>query len=120
MTEETIPRSVTDRERWIARHQVEAIRVEYRQTGADTAETYVHLTSKSGGKVCWLDSSFRSVATLELSWATCVRAHPGIREAVEAREEWEKRNRRELAEYERLKAKFGNVEQSVEQSKVER
>ena len=114
MTEEIIPRPVTDRERWIAKHLVEAIRVEFRQTGTDATETYLHLTSKSGGKVCWLDSTFDSVATLELNWNSCVRAKPGIREAVEAREAWEKTNHRELAECERLKAKFAPAKEGAD------
>lgn len=100
-----MPPDVSAKERWIVRHRVDAIRVEHRQTGADTAETYVHL---SAGKVtvCWEDTDFRKVARLDLSWATVVSPNYGVAERVEAREKWEKANARELAEYKRLKAKF--------------
>lgn len=104
---ETIPQAVSDQERWIVRNRVSAIRVEYRQTGTDTAETYVQLTPWDGGKpVCWLDSTFRKVATLKLSHASIAEPAYGVRERVEAREKWEAKNARELADYKRLKAKF--------------
>lgn len=105
MSTNTIPPDVSAQERWIVHHRVDAIRVEHRQTGTDTAETYVHL---SAGKVtvCWGDTDFRKVARLDLSWATVVSPAYGVTERVEAREKWEKANARELAEYKRLKAKF--------------
>ena len=106
MSEKTIPQDVTAEERWIVKNRVQAIRVEYRQTGTDTADTFVHLTPSEGKPVCWKDSTFRKVARLELGYATVVEPHYGVRDRVEAREKWEKANARELAEYRRLKAKF--------------
>lgn len=102
----TTPREVADEERWIVKNAVTAIRVEYRQTGVDTAETYLHLTPHQGKPVCWKASTFNRVARLELTHFECVRPLYGVREAVEAREKWEKANARELSEYRRLKAKF--------------
>lgn len=104
-----IPRPVSDAERWIAKHGVCAIRVHHVQTGVDTSATEVELTPTSGKPVRWKDSTFNAVAELRLSWATCVQPKHGVREAVEAREKWEKAEARDLAELRRLKAKFGEV-----------
>ena len=100
------PPVVTEQERWIVKNPVIAVRAEYRQTGSDTADTYLHLTPSSGKPVCWLDSTFRKVARLELGHCTVVSPNYGLRDRVEAREKWEKANERELSEYKRLKAKF--------------
>lgn len=104
--DEIPPPNVTDEERWIVRHYVDTIRVEYRQTGVDTAETYVHL--KAGkNEVCWHSSTFNKVARLYLSHNACVETNYGVREKVKAREEWEKKHASELALYKQLKEKFG-------------
>lgn len=108
MIDEKVPPDVTDEERWIVHNRVDTISVEYRQTGTDTAETYLHL--KAGDKkVIWLDATFNKVATLNLSWATLCEPKYGVRERVLAREEYEKTNAKELAEYKRLHAKYGGV-----------
>lgn len=102
---ERIPDSVTEQERWIVKHQVDTVKVEHRQTGADTAETYVTLIAGKE-KVTWRDHVFKKVARLDLSWATVASPNYGVAERVAAREAWERDNAKELAEYERLKAKF--------------
>lgn len=101
-----VPPDVTTQERWIVENAVVAVRAEYRQTGTDTAETYLHLTPSEGKAVCWLDSTFRKVARLEIGTYTVAAPNYGLREKVEARDKWEKANARELADYRRLKAKF--------------
>lgn len=103
---ERIPEPVTEQERWIVNHHVDTVKVEYRQTGADTAETFVILIAGKA-KATWTADTFRKVARLNLSYNTAVEPNYGVRERVEAREAWEKANAKELAEYERLKAKFG-------------
>lgn len=105
MSKERIPDPVTDQERWIARHYVDTVKVEYRQTGTDTAETYVTLIAGKD-KVTWRDSTFNKVAQLQLGYNTVVSPRYGVRERVEARDNWEKANARELAEFKRLWAKF--------------
>lgn len=105
MNIERIPDPVTEQERWIAKHRVDSIRVEYRQTGTDTAETFVTLTDGKE-KVTWVGSTFRKVARLELGYNTLATANYGVAERVAARDKWEEANARELAEYKRLRAKF--------------
>lgn len=104
-----IPRPVSAAERWIAKHAVCGLRVHHVQTGVDTSETEVELIPSSGKPVRWKADTFREVARLELSWATCVEPKYGVREAVEAREKWEAAEARDLAELRRLKAKFGET-----------
>lgn len=101
-----VPRPVTPEERWIATHRPDRVRVEYRQTGTDTAETYVHLED-GGSKVCWHDTTFNKVARLQLGYNTVAVPAYGIAEAVEARMAFEKKEARDLAEYKRLARKFG-------------
>lgn len=103
---ESIPPDVSEQERWICHNHVESVRAEYRQTGTDTAESYVHLKPVTGKAVCWLESTFRKVARLEFGTGTVAQPGYGVCERVKAREAWEKSNAKELAEYKRLKAKF--------------
>lgn len=106
MSDKPVPRTVSEAERFAAKHRVSGIRVHHVQDGVDTAHTEVELVTFEGKKVRWLDSTFRSVFDLRLSWATIAEPKPGICEAVEAREKYEKANAAELATYKRLKAKY--------------
>ena len=101
------PKRVSDEARWICSHRVIGVSIEYVQTGTDTAETYLTLTPESGNKVRWLDRTFSKVATLELDHYRLVKPKYGVREEVEAWDKYEKANAAELAEYERLRAKYG-------------
>ncbi len=103
---DTIPREVSDQERWVCENRIVGISVDYVQIGTDTSATYVALTPDTGKPVRWLDSTFRKVARIELSHASIVSPAYGVAEAVKARKEYEKKNARELADYRRLKAKF--------------
>lgn len=105
MSEERIPAPVTDQERWIAKHYVDTVKVEHRQTGTDTAETFVTLIAGKD-RVTWRKETFCKVARLELSYNTVVEPNYGVRDRVRAREAWEKANDEELAEYKRLRSKF--------------
>ncbi len=107
--EKKVPPEVTEQEKWIVANVVTAIRVEYRQTGTDTAETYLHLKSFAGKEVCWLGSTFNKVARLQLGYNSLCEPNYGLREKVEARLAYEKANARELSEYRRLKAKFEGI-----------
>lgn len=106
-----VPRPVSDAERFAAKNRVCAIRVLHLQDGADTAHTEVELTTFEGKKVQWMDHTFKSVFELRLSWATIAEPKHGIREAVEAREKYEKSNAAELATYRRLKAKYEQTQE---------
>lgn len=101
-----VPPPVNEQEKWIVTNIVTAIRVEYRMTGCDTADTYVHLADWNGKTVCWRDTTFKAVARLSLGYNSICEPVYGLREKVEARLKWEKSNQAELATYRRLKAKY--------------
>lgn len=96
----------TAEERWIAHHCVESIRAEYRATGTDTAETYVHLRARDGDTAVWKDTTFARVADLKIWCGSVAEAKREVRLRVEESEKFEKAHARELADYARLKAKF--------------
>ncbi len=103
---DTTPPNVTQQERWIVDNPVVSIKAEHRQTGDDTASTYLHLTSSNGKSVCWLESTFCKVARLEIGTYTVAAPNYGVLERVIARRKGEDNNTREVEEYRRLKAKF--------------
>lgn len=103
---EPMPPEPTPQEYWIVDNLVHTLKVEYRQTGTDTAETYIHLYAEGNKRVVWPKSTFEKVATLSLSWNTCVDPLPGLEEKVAARRAWETENKTEYAAYLELKKKF--------------
>lgn len=107
-TTEAGPRPVSEEEVWIVNNIVTGIKVEYRQTGSDTADTYVHLTNWSGKTVCWKEGTFKAVADLSLGYNYICQPKPGLREAVKARLDWEKKNDYEFNLYKKLKEKYGS------------
>lgn len=109
MTEEKVPPNVSQEARWIVNNTVTAVRVEYRMRTEDTAETYVHLKNWEGKEVCWLGTTFNQVAQMKLGYNYCAEPKYGVVEAVRAREAYEKKNAKELAEWKRLNAKFGGI-----------
>lgn len=98
MSEEKVPPNVSQEARWIVNNIVTMVRVEYRMRTEDTAETYVCLRNWEGKEVCWSDSTFNQVAQLKLGYNSCAEPKSGIRDAVRAREAYEKKNAKELAE----------------------
>lgn len=105
--DETIPPKVTEEEIWLANNVVIGVQVEYRQTGTDTAETYIHLRSSNGDKRVWLDRTFNRYCKLKLDYYRIVEPVEGLRAKVKARLDWEKANDYELNLYKQLKEKYG-------------
>lgn len=115
MANEKIPPPYTEQEAWLVDHRVCCIRTSYKMTGADTAQDYVTLESLSGDKVTWQVETFRKLAKLtNFISSTSSLAEPleyRLRERIEARRLWEKKESADLAAYKRLKAKFEGMEQ---------
>jgi hypothetical protein len=78
----------------------------YYQTGTDTSDTDVELTTAEGKKVRWKQATFNQVADLRMDHFRVCEPKRGVRERVEAREKYERSNAAELATYRRLKAKY--------------
>ena len=111
MADEKIPPPYTNEEAWIVDHRVCAIRTSYKMTSEDTSQDYVTLEALNGDKVTWQIESFRTMAKLtnHIS-ATSSLVEPNeyrLRERVEVRRAWEKKEAKDLSEYKRLQSKFG-------------
>lgn len=105
------PPTYTEQEAWIVDNRVCGIKTSYEMTGADTAQDYITLTSLNGKSVTWKMERFSAIATLARHVSsTSSLVDPkeyGLRERIEKRRQWEKKEASDLAEYKRLQAKFG-------------
>jgi hypothetical protein len=112
MSADPAPPTYTEQEEWVAHHRIKAIETSFEMTGADRSQEYIKMTDLDGKSVRWRMESFSQVARL----ATYVSATSSLVEPkeydlskrIQKRKEWEKSNARELAEYKRLKAKYGD------------
>jgi hypothetical protein len=94
-----------------------ALAVDYRQTGTDTAETFIVLTASNGKKIEVGRHEFEDCngrygtqpghdVYLCISHATCMDWTEGGRKRLEEWKAFRNREQRDLAEFERLKKKF--------------
>lgn len=105
--DEKIPDKVTEEEIWLSKNIITGIRVDYKQTGTDTAETFIYLQDWIGKERCWSEGTFRKYVDLRLGYNSIAEPKPGIKERVKARLDWEKANDYELNLYKKLKEKYG-------------
>lgn len=107
-----IPRAVSPYEVWIAKHNVDTVNVFYRMTSEDTADNFFTLSSGKD-RLTIGDGEFRKIADLQATWPNLVKLKYGIREAVEAREKYDRNNSAELATYRRLRRKYKDLPDDV-------
>lgn len=90
---------------WLYGADVTSVDVEYLQTGTDTADTFVTIRNSKGEKrLRW--NTLAELVEVGMDHRSIMRLRESVaRECVEWRD-FAKRNQHELAEYERLKAKF--------------
>lgn len=109
---------------WIAEHGTpNQLRVEYRPTGTDTADTWIILTvtdyGKKGSQIeikpeelvrdCYGYDRGQDVC-LKLDHAHCVDLTDGGRKRLAAWKEFQKQEAADIAEFDRLKQKFGKTD----------
>lgn len=84
---------------------IHGLHIEQRQTGTDTAETYCKITGSDGGcEGRW--TQYSKYLSVKVGHNFVAEIKP---QCVKEAEDWidfKKKNRRELAEYKRLKEKF--------------
>ena len=80
--------------------------IEYKQTGTDTSDTFVTLIS-SNDTLKGLWCTYSPYLDVEVGHCYVATIKQSARSIVDHWKEFEKKNKRELAEYKRLKAKFG-------------
>jgi len=87
---------------------IHGLHIEQRQTGTDTAETFVKITG-SNGKVEGRWHTYREFLDLVPSHNSVCHVKEKYVRQVDDWRKFEKQNAKELAEYKRLKDKFGDV-----------
>lgn len=87
---------------------IHGLHIEQRQTGTDTAETFVKITG-SNGKAEGKWHSYREYLELVPDHNSVCHVKEMYVRQVEDWRKFEKHNAKELAEYKRLKAKFGDA-----------
>lgn len=85
---------------------IHGLHIEQRQTGTDTADTFVKITG-SNGKASGLWSTYEQHLDLTPDHNSICSLRRSDAEHVEAWERFERANAADLAEYKRLRAKFG-------------
>lgn len=84
---------------------IEKLAIEYRQTGTDTADTYIIITG-SEGEVSGLWHIYKPFLDIGIGHNYVARIHLHMENSVDQWKKFVKKNAKELAEYKRLKAKF--------------
>lgn len=111
----TAPKQPSRLALWIGKNgEPDQLKVDYRQTGADTADTWVILTcthSKKSievrpGEIGGDRYGHDNDVYLHLGHATIVELTEGGRKRVDEWKAFQKKEARDLAEFERLKNKF--------------
>lgn len=106
-----VPKPYTEQEAWIVDNRVDSIKTSWKFTSEDTAQDYITLTSHTGKSVTWQVQTFRKLAKLtSFVSSTSSLIEPQeyrLRERIEARRAWEKKESKDLAEFKRLQDKFG-------------
>jgi len=85
---------------------IQGIHVDYRQTGDDTADTFVVLKSSSGKEIRGKWDTYKKYLCVGVTHAYIAELKDHYRQMVIAWRKYEKSNRAELAEYYRLKRKY--------------
>lgn len=86
---------------------ISAISVEYRQTGTETADTFATITGSQGSLTDVVWDCYREFLDVRVWTNTVAVIKRQYSNEIEEWRKFEDNNANELAEYERLKAKFG-------------
>lgn len=86
--------------------RIRGIIIDYKQTGNDTAETFCEILGYENRKVCGLWRTYSSYLDVKVDWSSIARIQPQFAKQASDWEAFELANQTELAEYNRLKAKF--------------
>ena len=85
---------------------ISSIKVDYRQTGVDTGETFCELVGDNG-RVCGLWDIYEDFLVVTVDYNSVASLNRIYENEVEKWKEYEEANKKDLKEYERLKKKFG-------------
>ena len=92
--------------KWLCENTIIGVKVHYYQTGTDTSETDWEVFPSEGKSQRWRAGTVRGYVQFEPDWVRLFKVLPSVRKEVEEWQAFEKKEKRDLAEYKRLKAKF--------------
>jgi hypothetical protein len=117
----TAPKKPSPLALWIDKHGTpDQLKVDYRQTGTDTADTWIILTVTDSKKSTETRPheigsdryGYENDVYLHLSHASIVELTEGGRKRVDEWKAFEKKEAKDLAEFDRLKTKFAQPQRS--------
>lgn len=82
------------------------VKVHYYATGTDTAETDWEVFFAEGKPQRWRAGTVKGLVRFAPDWVRLFEVLPQVRTEVEEWQKFEKKEKRDLAEFERLKKKF--------------
>jgi hypothetical protein len=88
---------------------IHGIHIEQHQTGTDTADTFCKITG-SNGTASGLWSEYAQFLNVRPGHCYIAELKDDVRKQVEEWNEYERKNKAELATYKRLKAKFEGID----------
>lgn len=92
---------------WLCENTVKGLVVHQRQTGVDTFETYWELIPCDGKTKILKRGTVEDLVILIPNWVRVLKVLDGVRSEVGEYKEFVKREAVDMAEYIRLKKKFG-------------
>lgn len=92
--------------KWLYNNPIKGIEVEYRQTGIDTADTWWKVKTRDKAKTLKADT-VEDLIVIEPTHAYLAFLDEPYGDEVEAYDKFCEENEKDLAEFERLKKKFG-------------
>jgi hypothetical protein len=92
---------------WLCDHSIKGLIVHYYQTGTDTSDTDWELIPRSGEPKRFKADKVKDLVNLRPDWVRVMNVTDRVQREVKDYREFAEREAADIAEYERLKAKFG-------------
>ena len=98
-----------DIKEFLCRGKIKSIDVNYVQTGSESAETRITVKLLSGDDETFIGRGFLNFIQIQFDWNSIGAIREIYKKEVDEWKRYEKNNQLEIAEYKRLKAKYGDV-----------
>jgi hypothetical protein len=91
---------------WLSKQWIKGHDIDHRQTGTDTSDTWIVFCPIEGKPREALLRSIEDYLDFRPDFRSSLRLTKGAQNVVDVYLQWEKRNKKDLAEYNRLKKKL--------------
>ena len=95
--------------KWLCENSIVGLKLYYYQTGTDTTRTDWELEAQSGEKERVVAETIKPLVNVLPDWVRVLNVKDSVKEEVKAWDDFADKESVDLAEYERLKAKFENT-----------